>query len=125
MGCFPLIDDLINGGNIPVSQKYISGLRAGGFYMIDAIIFFFRTGKFMFFDDALVVVVHKTSYHQTGLTSAIHYQGVDIVTRFLFAKQYAVGNEFLEIGGRLIIHFLCMNIGAFGKVDLGFSDAQK
>src|SRR4051812_41484192 len=55
---FPVVNDVIYCAYVSVSQEDITCLCFCCLYMIDPVLFFFRTGEFMFFYDVIFIVVH-------------------------------------------------------------------
>jgi hypothetical protein len=125
MAVFPLPDNIVNLRHIAVSKEYITGLCAGGGDMVNAVLLFFGAGKFVLFDDVLLVIVYRTGGYQAGLAAAIHDELINIVAGFVFPEQDASLNKRIDIFFCFLVHRLAMAVHAVGQVDLGFSDMQK
>ena len=73
--------DLIDFRRVGVSQQYRAGLRIDGINLINAVVFFYRAGEFVFANPVSVVIGYRRASHQAGLLVFAHNQAVSVITR--------------------------------------------
>ncbi len=125
IGGLPFFNEFVQLRNIAVSEEYITGLCTGGFDMIDAVLFFFRAGELMFFDEVLFIIINGAAAYESSLAASIHDELINIVAGFFFAEEGAAADEVLQVFFRLIINGLRMYVNVIRQIDFGFGDMQK
>src|SRR5690625_2799842 len=98
----------------PISQKYVSGLCPGSQNMVYPVLFFFRTGQFMFFNDFIFIIQYRRYCYETSLALAIHGQLINIITGLFFHKKKIFFLENMQVLPGFFINTFVMNIH-FGR----------
>ena len=93
--------------------------------MLHAVLLLIGTGKLVFLDVALEVILHVCANHQTILGLALHSLSVDVVLLLGVTLEPALVLKLTEVLGSLSIH---TGIGLLGygiKINLGLDDVIK
>src|SRR5690606_23309669 len=100
------------------------GLCAGGGYMVDAVLLFFRTGELMLLYNIIFIIINRRRANQPGLAFTVHYQLVNIIAGFIFTEQHFTLNKCMQVIFCFFIYFLCMYICIFRKINFRFCNME-
>lgn len=90
--------------------------------MLHPVFLFVLTGKFVFFNISLHIILHTRAHNQSVLGATIHGLGIHIILLPAILNQPSILFESSIVFQCFPIHLLVMLIEARFKIDFGFDD---
>ena len=119
------VHDGIDLGVVRIGEEYRLYVRILDAYMDHAVFFLVLTGKLMFLDLALSIVVGMRTHHESVLCTTLHCLGIYIIIRLLVLHEPSFLLPCLEIFDSLVVSRLTVFVDDRFEVDFWLGYVEK